>query len=144
MKHNILFVGLALLLSACVRASVSASGLPTAVVTATSQYPDIFDPLPSPTPFSGPLTVTVNVRGEPQGDWAGWQISQEFSPNILEPNCTLYPSPDNNSVWEQWIGKCVYPNLAAVYALPWVQNDIVVTVQDIDGRLVAMYTSDDR
>ena len=137
MKHRILFIGLAFLLAGCVR-----SASEPVTVTPTSKYPDIYDRRPTPTPFSGPLTVTVNLRGEPQGDWVGWQISQEFSPNILEPNCTLYPSPDNNSVWEQWIGKCVYPNMEAVYTLPWVQNEIVAAVQDIDGRLVAMVTSD--
>jgi len=87
--------------------------------------------------------VTVNLNGEPQGDWAGWQIRHEPTPDLLEPNCTLYQSPDSTSLWEQWIGKCVYQSLDEIFSLPWVNNDIVAAVQDADGRLVALYTSGD-
>ena len=138
MKHNLLLVILALLLSACVR-SASAPG----TVTLTPKYPVPSDPRPTLTPFSGPLTVTVNLNGEPQGDWAGWQIRHEPTPDLLEPNCTLYQSPDSTSLWEQWIGKCVYQSLDEIFSLPWVNNNIVAAVQDADGRLVALYTSGD-
>jgi hypothetical protein len=138
MKHNLLLVILALLLSACVR---SASAPVT--VTLTPKYPVPSDPRPTLTPFSGPLTVTVNLNGEPQGDWAGWQIRHERTPDFLEPNCTLYQSPDSTSLWEQWIGKCVYQSLDEIFSLPWVNNNIVAAVQDADGRLVALYTSGD-
>ena len=138
MKHNLLLVILALLLSACVR-SASASG----TVTLTPMYPVPSDPRPTLTPFSGPLTVTVNLNGEPQGDWAGWQIRHERTPDVLEPNCTLYQSPDSTHHWKQWIGKCIYQSLDEIFSLPWVNNDIVAAVQDADGRLVALYTSGD-
>jgi hypothetical protein len=136
MKHSILLVILALLLSACVR---SASAPVT--VTLTPKYPLPSDPRPTLTPLSGPLTVTVNLNGEPQGDWAGWQIRHERTPDFLEPNCTLYQSPDSTHHWKQWIGKCVYQSLDEIFSLPWVNNDIVAAVQDADGRLVALYTS---
>ena len=138
MKHSILLVILALLLSACVR---SASAPVT--VTLTPKYPLPSDPRPTLTPLSGPLTVTVNLNGEPQGDWAGWQIRHERTPDFLEPNCTLYQSPDSTHHWKQWIGKCIYQSLDEIFSLPWVNNDIVAAVQDADGRLVALYTSGD-
>jgi len=138
MKHNLLLVILALLLSACVR---SASAPVT--VALTPMYPVPSDPRPTLTPLSGPLTVTVNLNGEPQGDWAGWQIRHERTPDFLEPNCTLYQSPDSTHHWKQWIGKCVYQSLDEIFSLPWVNNNIVAAVQDADGRLVALYTSGD-
>ena len=140
MKHTHLFFValLALLLAAC----MGSETVPTA------QYPAPGDPAPTqiiivtPTPFAGPLTVTINITGELTGDWSGWRISDEVAPEFLEANCVLYKSAYNNSVWEQWTGKCLYSNISGILSLPWSEDTITAVVEDVDGRFVAMYGSE--
>ena len=127
-KHVILWVGLAVLLAAC-------AGAPQDV-----DYPiPGIHPHPTATLMPGPLTVTVNVTDDPhsQGDWSEWTISEEFTPDILEPNCTLYLIPGTDS--QQWIGMCRM-TMQEIFGLPWTASDIFAVVEDQDGNL-DMYQS---
>ena len=128
-KHTILLVGLAVLLAAC-------AGAPQDV-----DYPiPGINPRPTATlAMRGPLTVTVNVTEDPysQGDWSGWTIREEFAPDILEPNCTLYRIP--GTVHQQWIGMCRM-TMQEIFGLPWTDSNIFAVVEDQDGHLV-MYQS---
>ena len=128
-KHVILWIVLAVLLTAC-----------------ASAPQDVDYPIPGinsrPTAtlaMRGTLTVTVNVTEDPhsQGDWSGWTISEEFAPDFLEPNCTLYLIPGTDP--QQWIGMCRM-TIREVFALPWYDSDIFAVVEDQDGNL-AMYQS---
>ena len=135
MKHKpiILWVGLALLLAAC-------AGAPQDV-----DYPIPADPIPTATfalrasGVPGPLIVTVNITDDPRGhgDWSGWTIREEFAPDILEPNCTLYRIP--GTVHQQWIGMCRM-TMQEIFGLPWTDSNIFAVVEDQDGHLV-MYQS---
>ena len=128
-KHTILLVGLAVMLVAC-------AGAPQDV-----DYPiPGINPRPTATlAMRGPLTVTVNVTDDPhsRGDWSGWTISDEFAPEILEPNCTLYRIPD--TIPQQWIGMCRM-TMQEIFGLPWTASDIFAVVEDQDGNL-DMYQS---
>ena len=127
MKHIILWIGLAVMLTAC-------AGAPQDV-----EYPIPGYPIPTATLIPGPLIVTVNLTDDPHlhGDWSGWTIGKEFAPDILEPNCTLYRIP--GTIPQQWIGMCQM-NIREVFTLPWYDCDIFAVVEDQDGNL-AMYQS---
>ena len=126
-NYVILWVGLAVLLTACASAPPDVD------------YPIPGDTIPTATLMPGPLIVTVNVTDDPysQGDWSGWTISEEFTPDILEPNCTLYLIPGTDP--QQWIGMCRM-TIREVFALPWYDSDIFAVVEDQDGH-IAMYQS---
>jgi len=128
-KHVILWVGLAFLLAACAGAQQ-----------------DVDYPIPGinarPTAtlaLRGPLTVTVNVIDDPHfhGHWPGWTINEEFAPEFLEPNCSLYYIP--GTIPQQWIGMCRM-TIQEVFALPWYDSDIFAVVENQDGHIV-MYQS---
>jgi hypothetical protein len=104
-------------------------------------YPIPADPIPTATLIPGPLIVTVNVTEDPhsQGDWSGWTIREEFAPDFLEPNCTLYRIP--GTIPQQWIGMCRM-TMQEIFSLPWTTSDIFAVVEDQDGNL-AMYQSQD-
>ena len=127
-KHVILWVGLALLLAAC-------AGTPQDV-----DYPiPGINSRPTPTLIPGPLTVTINLTDDPHwhGHWPGWTISEEFAPDILEPNCTLYLIPGTDP--QQWTGMCRM-TMQEIFDFPWTASDIFAVVEDQDGNL-AMYQS---
>jgi len=131
MKHKpiILLVGLAVMLAAC-------AGAPQYV---NYPIPGINSRPTATLAMRGPLTVTVNVTDDPHshGDWSGWTISDEFAPDILEPNCTLYRIPD--TIPQQWTGMCRM-TMQEIFDFPWTASDIFAVVEDQDGNL-AMYQS---
>jgi hypothetical protein len=128
-KHIILWVGLAVLLTAC-------AGEPQDV---DYPIPGINSRPTATLAMRGTLTVTVNVTDDldSQGDWSGWTISEEIAPDFLEPNCSLYRIP--GTAPQQWIGMCRM-TIREVFALPWYDSDIFAVVEDQDGNL-AMYQS---
>jgi hypothetical protein len=123
MKHNttLLIIGLALLLAAC-------AGTPT-----DEDYPiPGLNSRPTATWIPGILIVTVNVPGDVRGDWSGWTISEQFAPEFLVTNCTLYRLPDTSP--QQWVGMCRM-SIQEVFALPWTESDIMAVVENLDGYI---------